>query len=240
MNRKRIFWSVGTVLAAAVLLWAGEPWKEKPYTEWTSKEVQKVSTNSPWARGVRILSGGVNLGQPRQPQGQQSGPSQTVGGVGGGSGGGFGGGGGGQMRFTIQWASSLTIRQALVQRQALRGNVNEEAAAQFLSTTPPQHVIIVFGRDMRGFEEMGQEAVQASAYLKLKGSDRKIPPAQVKFIPQGPRLVAVEFHFPREEEGRPLIIREEKKVKFYCESSTAQISTEFDLRKMTREGDLDL
>ncbi|MDA2912347.1 hypothetical protein MYX77_00035 [Acidobacteriia bacterium AH_259_A11_L15] len=134
----------------------------------------------------------------------------------------------------------MTVRQARVREQALRGNLNEEAAAQFLSTTPPQHVIIVFGRNMRGFEEKGRETVQASAYLKLKGSHQKVPPVQVNFITQGPRLVAVEFYFPREREGRPLITREEKKVEFYCESSTAPISMEFDLRKMTRDGDLDL
>ena len=37
-------------LGSALLLWAGDPWKEKPWTEWTQKDVDKIFDDSPWGQ----------------------------------------------------------------------------------------------------------------------------------------------------------------------------------------------
>ena len=39
------------ILLSASLLQAGDPWKEKPWMEWTQKDVDKVLQDSPWAQG---------------------------------------------------------------------------------------------------------------------------------------------------------------------------------------------
>ena len=41
------------VFLGSGVLWAGDPWKEKPYTEWTEKDCMKILQKSPW--GKRIL-----------------------------------------------------------------------------------------------------------------------------------------------------------------------------------------
>jgi hypothetical protein len=40
------------VLPGALLVWAADPWKEKPYTEWAEKDVRKVLEKSPWAKRI--------------------------------------------------------------------------------------------------------------------------------------------------------------------------------------------
>ncbi len=57
MKTNRAVRSVIISLLGATLLWAGDPWKEKPYTEWTKKDVNKVLLKSPWVR--KILIGGT-------------------------------------------------------------------------------------------------------------------------------------------------------------------------------------
>ncbi len=38
------------VIVSSALVWAGNPWKEKPAAVWTKKEVEKVLNKSPWVR----------------------------------------------------------------------------------------------------------------------------------------------------------------------------------------------
>ena len=40
------------ILAAVTVLWAGEPWKDKPFTEWGEKGVRKMLEKSPWAKRI--------------------------------------------------------------------------------------------------------------------------------------------------------------------------------------------
>jgi len=66
---------------AALMLWAADVWV-KPYTDWTDKDIQKIMTDSPWAKKVSVAF--ENAGRGGAPGG----------GGGGGRGGGKGGGGG--------------------------------------------------------------------------------------------------------------------------------------------------
>lgn len=68
-------------LLGATLLWAGDPWKEKPYTEWTEKDVNKVLLKSPWVR--KILIGGTRplesgpVGKPINTSGLTKGQAEN-------------------------------------------------------------------------------------------------------------------------------------------------------------------
>jgi hypothetical protein len=82
------------MLALAVVAWAGDPWKEKPYQQWDQKEVLKVLNDSPWAK-VEVVEatwrgaspaaypGGSHEGAPAQAQPSESSSGGYAGGMGG-------------------------------------------------------------------------------------------------------------------------------------------------------------
>ncbi len=98
---------------AGLALCAADVWVSKPYTEWTEKDVQKIMSDSPWAKKVTVTfegrggggpggGGGGRGGRGGGPQGGSIDPGNDGGGApgiaesgGGGGRGGRGGGGGG-------------------------------------------------------------------------------------------------------------------------------------------------
>src|ERR1700732_1678741 len=91
MQRKTVLLSALSGSLFAVALLASDFWKTKDYTQWSSDEVAKVLTDSPWAKEITVTSG--QQGQQRRGGGRRGG----MGGGGGypGGGGGYPGGGGG-------------------------------------------------------------------------------------------------------------------------------------------------
>jgi hypothetical protein len=86
--------------ASALRLEAGEFWEDKPRSEWTDKEVQKLLTRSPWAkettvnfRGAATRGGGGPIGGPDMGGPGMGGPGTGGPGMGGPGGGGPGMGG---------------------------------------------------------------------------------------------------------------------------------------------------
>src|ERR1700722_8280995 len=115
----------------AVALWASDFWKTKDYTQWSSDEVVKVLTDSPWAKELTVTSG--QQGQQRRRGGGRRGGMGGGGGYpgggggypgggggypGGGGGGYPSGGGGGGMReqLVVRWDSALPIQHALLRQ----------------------------------------------------------------------------------------------------------------------------
>jgi hypothetical protein len=117
----------------AVALWASDFWKTKDYTQWTSDEVVKVLTDSPWAKEINVTSG--QQGQQRRGGGGRrsgmgggfpgggggggypGGGGANPGGGGGYPGGGGGGGGGGiHEQVVLRWDSALPIQHALLRQ----------------------------------------------------------------------------------------------------------------------------
>jgi hypothetical protein len=91
---------------AAVLLWAGDFWKDKPASEWSDKDVTKMLSSSPWSKNASVAFRGGAAGGMRQGGGGMGGRGGRggmgggmggmgggIGGAGGGMGGGMGGGG---------------------------------------------------------------------------------------------------------------------------------------------------
>jgi hypothetical protein len=96
------------MFVAAAALWAADVWVAKPYTEWTDKDLQKIMSDSPWAKKVSVTFENVGRGGGAAAAGGGSGKGGGRGGpqgdsidpgadsVGAGGGGGRGGGGGGR------------------------------------------------------------------------------------------------------------------------------------------------
>ncbi|MCP5115551.1 MAG: hypothetical protein GY953_32390, partial [bacterium] len=46
----------------ALLLYGADFWEKKELKDWSEKDVKKMLTNSPWAKGVDITMGGGRMG----------------------------------------------------------------------------------------------------------------------------------------------------------------------------------
>src|ERR1700675_1738406 len=117
------------VLALAAIVWAGgDPWKTKPFDQWTEKDVQDVLQNSPWSKaniqaqgawhpdGTTQMSGSVGIAgsgsdtsnrsegaTPHQLGGAEKNAAAAA----------------AQAVYTIFWWSSRTIRAASTRRAVL-------------------------------------------------------------------------------------------------------------------------
>jgi hypothetical protein len=163
---------IGTAgLVCAAMLVAADFWKTKDSTLWTSDEISKILSDSPWAKAKTV--------QPEQSQARRPGmgrrgggfgyPGGGIGYPGGGVGGGYPGGGGGgypqgnggggypqsggnngdpaqnePMNLTIRWASAVPIQQALMRQGASSSDELKAVAA----STEKYYVISVLGLRM--------------------------------------------------------------------------------------------
>lgn len=210
MNAKSLLHClVGAALAAA-LLWAADPWEQKPYTEWTEKDCEKVFRESPWSRQVSLRSGPVVTGASM---------NLTVEWV---------------SAPTVQQAIA---RQRQLHGQMNEAEVARFLATPrpqyVIGVYGP-------GMGVSSIQKLTEEAVRESAYLEVPQSKQKIHPSSVRFVRQGNQVVAMELSFPRETEGKPVVGPGEKKVIFDCQLGEFFVSAEFDLRKMVRNGQPDL
>ena len=131
MQRKTLGQSALAGSVCALALFASDAWKTKDYTQWTSEDIQKVLTDSPWAKQITVTSG-QSGGGGRRGGGRGGGMGGGRGGIGfpgggggypGGGGGGYPGGGGGgypggatREEIVLRWESALPIQQALLRQ----------------------------------------------------------------------------------------------------------------------------
>lgn len=224
MSRKVVAGSVISLLLAATLLRAGEPWEEKPYTEWTKEDVEKVLADSPWAHEVWI--------RVQKSRGRPDRFRMTV-----------------DRTFTVQWASASTVREALVRQWQLEGHVSEEEAERYLSAPSTEYIVILRGYDLTDLappslrQALFEKEAMNNIYIQPRQSKQRIEPLRVQFVRQGDRLVAAIVYFPREVDGKAVIGADEVTVTFQCLhffTGLASITTSFELSKMVRDGKPDL
>src|SRR5271155_2219908 len=180
--RKTFLLAIGC-MALAVAVWAsGDPWKDKPYQQWDSKDLQKIFQDSPWSHLVRVdapwLGGGGNdndndaSNTPVGSGGVASG-GHSMGGSGGGAGGGNGGGGGywgggaggeNQASFLVLWISSRPFREAMILDPVLRGQMTDADAQVELAKPPETYEVAIIGPDMTPFQGVDENALKNAAY----------------------------------------------------------------------------
>jgi hypothetical protein len=123
--------------ACAVMLFASDFWKTKDSSQWDSDEINKMLSDSPWAKAKTVQP--QQSQTPRRGYGRRGGfgfpgGGYPGGGYPGGGGGGYPGGGGGgypnsggsngdpslnePMNLTIRWESAAPIQQALMRQGA--------------------------------------------------------------------------------------------------------------------------
>ena len=197
------------IAVPAALLAGDEVWKGKPYQQWDQKDVQKVLTDSPWSRAVRMeakwrAAGGSNMPVDKDATapgnyGAQGGASASSGNVGGNSSYGMGAGAPSnansgsiaqnssimnsakvpETTFMIRWFSALTVREALARAQVLTGSMTEEDAGKALADQPSEYTITVAGSDMTPFLKAEEKDLAGTTFLVGKKQNAKIPASRV-------------------------------------------------------------
>ncbi len=227
----------------ATSLWAGDPWKEKPYTQWDEKDIRKVLTESPWVRAVAVENTwGGNAGRADAPtlgasaSAASSDPrdvtreakplaGQTA-----------------EAVFLLHWASSRTIRRAQARNAVLRG-VPPDVAEKFLAQEPAEYQIVVLGTDMTPFLKAEERELKERAYLAPRKSKTRLAPVRVQVERTGDasKIVAVHFYFPKKSEaGQATLSPEEKAAEFVCQTGRTTLKANFDLQKMADRQGADL
>jgi hypothetical protein len=228
--RRSIVISIVWLTACAVLT-AAEFWEEKELTDWSDREVQRLMTNSPWAKRITVVF-------PRPPREtiNDRAPTARLGGGGGGRGArsGFGQfGAAAQSRLIVQWRSALPMRQAIVRGRVGPGGALGSAERQFLAQRPDVYFIVVSGLP-RAFARLDPRALRAEARLERRGKP-PILPIQANPQPDGDGTALV-YVFPQVE----AITLEDEEVEFVTEVADASIERTFELEDMVVDGVLEL
>jgi hypothetical protein len=218
---------VGIFLSVALAWAADEPWKDKQYQQWDSKDLEKILDNSPWARMVHVDATWKKAGAPAPAVGSDassvppSGTSSQPGSTGSGSRG-MGGaqpantsanpsGGYNQTdagtaapqpqtaTFVVRWASSNVMREAFARNAVLNQKVPEADAEASLEKPVDVYQIVVAGTDMTPFSNLDENALKAGAFLTPKHSKTKLASTAVTIqrAADGKGVGVLIFSFPK-------------------------------------------
>lgn len=222
----------------------------KPFEQWSKDEVNKILTDSLWAKtqAMRIQ----RRSQVRSIAGQNE--SETMSGK-------------GELtsaedpldyRFTLRLHSALPVRQALVRREQLNWNYDErsasarkafdEQARQMVLDCPicADHYVVSVGfsstnssgNDMiyKWFSAATLPSIRGYIYLANERGERR---DLIEFIPPKAPGDDVYFIFPRlDEKGHPLFTATDKKLLFRMSDNNAKSITNFtlDISKLVVDG----
>jgi len=231
MRRALAAW-LFTLLSVA-LAWAGkEPWKGKPYQQWTDDDLQQIFQQSPWSHAVlidRTWIPYVTKELPTQPINGSSrampSSAATTAQMAQGS----------QVRFFVYWASSRIMRSALARQEVLQSARSEADAYKDVEQPLPDYWIAIAGSDMTPFQKNDEAFFQAHALLRLKKTKQQISPSKVTYQrgPDGKAITIAVFYFSNKTStGDPVISPEEKSSQFSCPIGQSLLQINFETQKM--------
>jgi hypothetical protein len=262
MNIKITLAAVGT----AFLLCAADAWKNPDYTQWSTEDVQKVLTKSPWAKETTISMGaggypGAGRGGSRRGGGGGGGMGDMGGGGGGmGGGGSRGGMGGGGMdgesqqgppaqKITIRWESAMPVKEAEMKARYGDHMPAKGETGYTLDQTPTTYAVSVIGMRIAGGgrRRQGDSTDQASERSpadqmkdRLMSSTQLVRKGKDPIFPQDVRMNTttniIVFLFPKND----AISEDDKEVEFVTTIGQTQIKQKFSLKDMHFNGKLEL
>jgi hypothetical protein len=247
MKKKKLF--AGFLLVSlltgawATAAWAAGVWTSKPWTDWSDRDIRKIMTDSPWARGASTLPvhvrfpgppnipggaeiasgpGALGVGAPAQPVAPPADgrlPSVEVG-------------------VVVRWQSSLVIQQALLKAQYGDKAATSPEAQKRLQPNNAYYVIAVANLGP-GFEPVGPEAKTALlAVTKLTAKDKDpIVAEDVLFVQNSVGATEARFLFRRSA----VLAVEDKYADFDTKfGKWSVVKARFYLREMLVGGKLEL
>lgn len=232
------------ILLLAGLVWAGEePWRTKPYTQWTGEDLNVILNDSPWVRPLRVVP-------TWQGEGKQTGEAlptfnrdfRMV--------------GSGKrtdnktliedfrgVMFYIVWNSAKTVRQGYLRAAVLRGEITEEQMIATLAQQEPEdYEISIVGQDMTPFSMIDDVELKENAELATTKTKLKLKPSKLRFRRnmEGTDVYEVVFQFPKKTpDGKPFLNSTDQSVDFSCKVGGNILRARFDLDKMVGAKGLD-
>ena len=221
-----------TLLVFSSLAWAADvPWKGKPYDQWEDKDLQKIFTDSPWARTATITRSWVPSTKD-QPNGPIAGQQRPLPGDASHSNDGSAGGG---LNYYVYWASSRVMRAASARKAILHGGQKDLDVAKYATAPQEEYQVVMQSEDMSPFVRHDEKFFQANAFLEPKKSKQKIAPSHVQYErdEKGRLVTTAIFFFPKKTAaGAPTIAPEEKSVEFNCKLEGQPLRVNFEPQKM--------
>src|SRR5262245_35344399 len=235
--------TVGTWLLAWAALTAADFWQEKDFTVWSDQQVEKMLTDSPWAKGVTVVVGSL---REEALGGLQTGDASP------GAGavclsadcGAPGISNSGNAEFQrvrrvtvlVAWISASPFRQALARGQTgLNIPISLDQQRQ-LREDEPFYTLAVIGLPLRLAAQGGTlDELKTKTALKPNKRDR-IPPADIRVSGDGDQSVRVEFLFPKAN----AIALDDKEVEFITKLGNVDLTKKFKLADMRVDGRLAL
>jgi hypothetical protein len=233
--------TAGLLLLFGFGLAAADFW-QKPYTEWSDKDVTKMLNDSPWAKSASLSMSG--------PGGGGGGPAMPAGGGGGfgGRGGPQGGGGSeygpgaqgsGPPSFDVvaRWQSALPMRQALVRLKFGAEADKSAEAGKILEQQDRPYEIVLSGPMGMFLGGKPGDAAQALSDVSFLSSRRTGPIKAVQIEVGKPgKTMDVLFAFPR---SMPFML-EDKEVELTTKLGTSTLKYKFKLKDMVLNGKLEM
>jgi hypothetical protein len=260
--KKLTLLSFTCLLACVASLSAADFWVSKPYTDWTSKELQKMMNDSPWSHRVDVelsvrmpnISAQSEGGGGRKGKGGGGGEIATAdGGQGAGAdlngprGGGAGAGAPDgpvtqTMPIMLVWQSALPVKQALAKAK-FGSEAATSADAKAYLDREEQYIILNVG-GLPGYAAQSAEGEAKAALLKLtainvKGKD-SLHAVEVQFSKRE-RVVDAVFFFPRPMPGSSAAYTpDDKELEFATKFEKLAVKYRFKLKDMVYHGKLEL
>jgi len=220
-------------------------WDKKPYTEWSSKDAEKIIKDSPWGKTQTFtnaavayntgISGSSGIGQTRNGT-PPSRPTDAI-----------------HVNFRIYFLSAKPVRQAfsrlfeLKQKNGPSGELAEQLKA-FASGEFQEYIVIAAdcdsdqagqnvqeGRSL--LQRSGTATLKNNTFIETKGGKRVF--IQEFQAPKRDGLGA-RFVFPRLLDGKPFITGDSDEIHFYSIlSDTYKLDRRFKVKDMMFEGKLE-
>lgn len=238
MILRRFAFSLAVVTVAALCVFAADPWKSKPFDQWTAAEVRKILNDSPWAKPAHVpnypyLNGdkpeaGVRLEVGKVPTDSLA-PAEDAGTLARKP----------DTNVVVRWNSSQTVRHALYRDAILRGVPQAEAAERFLNSAPDSIEFAMIGSASL-LPPSEPNSLVPETYLQLMPSGRKVPAlaASVAEPIDSHGTHGYTFEFPRKtSDGSATISHETARVVFVCRMGVRVFRAEFKTSEMiARDG----
>lgn len=242
MIKVRLFCLGTLVLLLAVQIASGQK-KEKPWSDWSKKDAEKMLTESPWAKTqTDTESTQVLFSRTIAPSdGNQSGNlarmsrgavDREV-----------------QLRFHVRFFSARPVRQALVKILELENPAarNAPRLKEFAEAKPAQSIVVTVSF------ESNEQAYLASTAQALNGGTTAILGNKTylersdgtrlflqQYIPPGKDGFGARFVFSREFEGAPFLNEKSGEVRFHAEFPIGLlIDRRFTVSEMIYKGELE-
>jgi hypothetical protein len=228
---------VAAFFAFAFCVAAADFWQAKPYTEWGDKDLQKMITNSPWARS---FSPPAPAGGPGDSG--ASAPLSEGGGRGRGGGAPFGGPAAADSSpaaptVYARWQSALPVKQAFVRLKYGAEAATSPDAKKLLEKAETNYEIVVSGplkSLLRGDTDTLKLSLMQSSSLTSKGKGPVKPSdVQIALSQDSNNMV---LRFPR---TTPFTV-DDKEVEFETKFGDLVLKYRFKLKDMVFNGKLEM